>query len=585
MIFSKAYRAIKKFFHAHIVWSILICLAVVGAGYYVVRAATAPGVQTRYVLGTVSKNTVISSVSASGQVSANNQLDLKPKVSGDVVLVGAKSGDQVKAGALLVEIDPTEAQKNVRDAEANLESSQIALEKLQKPATALTLTQAQNALAQAKDDLTKAYSDSDTDIINSFLDMPDIVTGVQTLLTSSDACSGQWNLDCYKDLINQYDTRGGIYRDTAYADYNTAKKAYDVAFSEYQQLGNTPENASVEKALGDTYSAVQQIAKATKSANALIQLYVDIYKNKSQQPLAVATTELTTLNTYTGKLNTHLSALLADTNSIKSDKQSVTEKQQSLDQVTAGSDALDIKTAELNVTKAQNSLNDAKSSLADYYIRAPFDGTVASVNVKKYDSAGSGTAVATLITSQKIATLSLNEVDAAKIKTGNRATLTFDAIDGLTLTGEVAEIDTLGTVSQGVVSYAVKISFDSQDARVKSGMTVNAAIQTAVHTDVLTVPSAAVKTQNNVSYVQVFNPPLTDTGGTQGVVSKTAPTQVEVTAGISDDTNVEILSGLTEGQQIVVRATSGAATGAATRTTTAPNRAGGGFGGGTQIRF
>ncbi|MDO8552578.1 MAG: hypothetical protein Q7S01_03555 [bacterium] len=89
-----------------------------------------------------------------------------------------------------------------------------------------------------------------------------------------------------------------------------------------------------------------------------------------------------------------------------------------------------------------------------------------------------------------------------------------------------------------------------------------------------------MKTQNGVSYVQVFNPALPETGGTSGVVSAIPPEQLEVKTGISDDTKVEILSGLEEGQQIVTRTIGGTATTVATPT----NTRGGGLGG-TGIRF
>jgi multidrug efflux pump subunit AcrA (membrane-fusion protein) len=119
-------------------------------------------------------------------------------------------------------------------------------------------------------------------------------------------------------------------------------------------------------------------------------------------------------------------------------------------------------------------------------------------------------------------------------------------------------------------------------------MTVNASIQTDIAQDVLVVPSSAVKTQNGASYVQMFEPALEETGGSQGAASKTPPTQVEVQTGISDDTNIEITSGLTEGQQIVVRTSSGtaAATSAARTGATNTSRGGaGGFGGGGAIRL
>jgi multidrug efflux pump subunit AcrA (membrane-fusion protein) len=194
------------------------------------------------------------------------------------------------------------------------------------------------------------------------------------------------------------------------------------------------------------------------------------------------------------------------------------------------------------------------------------------------DQGGSAT-LATLVTPQQIAKLSLNEVDAAKVKVGDKATLTFDAIDSLTLTGTVAQIDAAGTVSQGVVSYSIDIAFDTQDTRIKPGMTVNATIQTDTKQDVLMAPSGAVKTVNGTSYVQAFTPALAETGGPSGVTSDTPPGMIEVTTGISDDTNIEIVSGLTEGQQIVTRTTAaGAKTGTVTsgaRTTGTGVRTGG----------
>lgn len=135
----------------------------------------------------------------------------------------------------------------------------------------------------------------------------------------------------------------------------------------------------------------------------------------------------------------------------------------------------------------------------------------------------------------------------------------------------------MGTVSQGVVSYTIKITFDTQDSRIKSGMTINASIQTAVHPDVLYVPSGAVKTSNGTSYVLSFETPLVDTSTTLGVVSKITPIQIPVQIGISDDTNIEIISGLTEGEQVVSRTTTSSAV--TKTTTTAPSLFGGGGGG------
>jgi len=164
----------------------------------------------------------------------------------------------------------------------------------------------------------------------------------------------------------------------------------------------------------------------------------------------------------------------------------------------------------------------------------------------------------------------------AKIKIGNKATLTFDAIDGLNISGQVAEIDALGTVTQGVVTYNIKIVFDAQDDRVKSGMSVNATIITDVKTDILLAPNAAVKTDTNGgSYVQTLD-------------SASQPQNVNVQIGLSNDTNTEITSGLNEGDKVVTQIIT---TGAAAATTGQSSGAGGlripgitGGGGGANLR-
>ncbi len=557
----------------HKVSSFVIAVLVLSAGYSTYSKLHTTSTQTHYVLGTAEKATIVSSVSASGQVSSSNELAIKSKVSGDVVYVGVIAGQKVSAGTLIAELDARDAQKSVRDAQANLESAQIALEKLQKPASQLTLTQAQNALTNAQSNLATLYSNSQADIASSFVDLPDIILNLKNILTGSDAASSQWNIDYYKNAVDPYDIRAKSFRDAAYSDYLAAQASYDAMFNDYQALSISTDKDSIEKVLKETYDTSTTVAKAVKSANGFIQLYIDTYKAHGLTHITLADTQITNLNTYSSKLASHLSSLLSDTNSLTQDKQAITEKQESLNEITAGADSLDLRSAQLNVTKAENALQDANNTLANYFIRAPFDGVIGQVSIKKYDSAGNSAAIATLITNQKIAELSLNEVDAAKIKEGDKTTLTFDAIDGLTLTGKVAEVDTVGTVSQGVVSYAIKIGFDSQDERIRSGMTANASIITDVHADVLSVPSSAVKTLNGQSFVQVFTPPLTDTGGSTGVVSATSPGQVSVEVGISDDTNTEITSGLDPGEQIVTRTISGTTK---TTTQTAPSLFGGG---------
>jgi HlyD family secretion protein len=220
----------------------------------------------------------------------------------------------------------------------------------------------------------------------------------------------------------------------------------------------------------------------------------------------------------------------------------------------------------LAVQQKQDALSSAQETLADCYVRAPFDGVIAAVNIKKGDSASSGTTVATIISPQSIAEMSLNEVDAAKVKIGQKATMTFDAVEDLTLTGLVAEVDTIGTVSSGVVSYGVTIAFDTQDERVKSGMTTGITIITEAKTDILMIPNSAIKTSGNIiSYVEMPDETVDiQTTGTTGVTLGKAPKKQTIEVGSSNDSYTEIISGLSEGDLIIIKTITNSSAGSST---------------------
>jgi HlyD family secretion protein len=555
--------------------SLLILAVLAGGGLYAYQKIAGGAAETRYILSTVRTGTVVSTVSASGQVTTDSQLELKPKVSAEVIYIGVSEGQKIPAGKLLLQLDSTNAQKSVRDARTNLESARIALQKLNKPVEQLPLLQAENALSDAEDDLSKTYKDSLTHVSNAFLDFPNLVEGLNDMITGGDANPSQWNIDFYENATTPYDSKASTYRKAAYDSYKEAKASYDKTFAFYQSIGVSADEATTKQALDSAYATSKLLLAAVKNMNTFIQFYSDVMDTQDIIPNAAATEALQTLSSNILTINTHLSTLNADIVAIRSLTQSVAEKTASLADVRAGVDVLDIQTAELNVTKAQNALTDAENLLADYYMRAPFSGTVASMNVRKYDVVSTATAVATLITGEKLAELSLNEVDAAKVDLGDSAELTFDALENITLSGKVVEIDTIGTVSQGVVSYSVKIAFGSDDARIKPGMTVNADIQTGMAADVLVVPSSAIKSQNGRQFVQVFDPPLevprpqnfaTSTPrqglaqAQSGVATSQLPKIVFVTVGLSNDTMSEIVEGVLEGQQIVVRTTNAAQT-------------------------
>lgn len=226
-----------------------------------------------------------------------------------------------------------------------------------------------------------------------------------------------------------------------------------------------------------------------------------------------------------------------------------------------------VASATLSVKKAQTSLKSAQNSLSNTIVTAPFAGQIGTVPVQVGEQISSGTSVATLVTDGKVADITLNEVDVAKVVVGQRVELSFDAVEETTLSGTVSEIDTIGTTTQNVVSFKVRILFTQDDVRVKPGMTVTATIITKEKPDVVVVPTGVIKKNAKGSYVQIKDV----TQGADTLVN------VPVTTGDSTDTETEITEGLQGGEEVLVRTVT-VTSGAKATTASASRQSGSPFG-------
>lgn len=232
-----------------------------------------------------------------------------------------------------------------------------------------------------------------------------------------------------------------------------------------------------------------------------------------------------------------------------------------------------LQVAQQNVDVSQAKYQSSLSDLAKTSVVAPIGGTVNAVNIKNGDdlsklSSGSSRTVPIIIgdLSTLKAQIQINEVDVPNVQLGQKAMITFPAIEGLTVTGKVEKMDSLGTVTQGVVTYNATIGLDNPDPRIKPGMSVSASIITGVKQDVITVPNSAIKTKGTINYVEILGN------------GNTTPTQVTVGTGLANNTDTEITSGLNVGDNVVTRTINPSATSTTTTTTT-----GGGGGAGVRI--
>lgn len=554
----------------------IVLLLIIGGGYFGYKALKGNKNEVRYVLATVEKGTITTSVSGSGQVSVSNQVGIKAKTSGDIIYVGAKKGQEVNSGTLLTQIDSTDAQKTVKDAETSLETAKLELDELLKPVDELTLLQAENSLIQlkeskqkAEDNLVKAYEDGFNTVVNVFFDLPVIITGINDILYSSTINKGQNNIDAYADMVRSINEKIDYYKNEVAGSYQLARTAYDKNFLNYKAVSRYSDNTVVEALVDETYETAKKNSEANRNADNFISSIKDTLTQQKMIIPTILSTHQSSIIAYTTKTNSILSSLLSIKTTIKSNREtiasaqrSIEEKELSIAKLKAGASDLSIRAKKIAIQQKEDALSDAQQKLTDYFIRAPFVGVVAEFDVKKGDSISANAAIATIITKQRIAEITLNEVDVAKVKVDQRAILTFDAVSDLTITGVVAEIDTLGTVSQGVVSYTVKITFDTQDERVKPGMSISANIITDVKTDVLIVSNSAVKSSDNSSYVEMLDDSSSIDQGksSSGITPGSSPRQVRVQIGLSNDSSTEIVSGLKEGDQIIIQTISPSAT-------------------------
>jgi membrane fusion protein, macrolide-specific efflux system len=209
--------------------------------------------------------------------------------------------------------------------------------------------------------------------------------------------------------------------------------------------------------------------------------------------------------------------------------------------------------AEVSKDNAYFSLANAQSNLSSAWLKyqqsssiiyAPISGKVSGLSLQNGTiiTTTSGAKVANVVTTaMPLISINLTEVDVAKVKVGQKATITFDSQTGKTFTGKVTSVDTVGSVSSGVTIYPASIILDSNVDGLFPNMAATAKVIVDFRDQVLVVPSSAIKTSNGTSTVQILK--------------DNQPSTVTVETGLTDGTNTEITSGISE-NDVVITSTS-----------------------------
>lgn len=561
---NKTTAHIKKYKKTYIA---IVVILIIGGGYYYSKASGATA--TTYVVRAVALGSIRTTVSGTGQVSSSQQITINPKVSGAVTSMRVKNGDTVTAGQVLATLDNTSAR-------FSLENAQISLEKLQSTSP-LTVTSNENSVQNAQNTLDQSYTTAFNALTTMYNDMSQVINGLNTIFYTP-------SMSPYfsdSTLVNQsYGNTALPYKQTAGSLFDITKNDY-ATFRDIYIKVNPQATSTIVSILNQENTIAKKLLDALKNTSIAVNFIIN--STSKQNQTSAMTTDQSNLSAWLTTINQDSVAISNDINTIDSNTRGLIQAIATLNEAQSGSDPLALASAQLAVAQAQYTYDE-------YTIHAPISGIVGNVALRVGDQASASSVIATVVTKDFISHISLNEVDAAKVSIGQPVNITFNALSGLTATGTVSNIDSIGAVTQGVVSYDTVVSFHTDDPRVKAGMSVNAEIVTSQKDNVIVVPNSALKSAGTAQYVQIPAP---------GQLGKTTVTQVArqtVQTGLTDDTSSEITSGLNVGDMIVVRTIVGTATatqgnifssltGRNTATGTGANRAaGGGFGGGAGTR-
>jgi HlyD family secretion protein len=386
----------------------------------------------------VARGTITSTVDATGTLAAVRTADLSFGVSGNVGQVNVKLGDPVKKGAVLAALDPS------------------SLPSAPKPGAGATAQQI------------RAWQSSSVNLAEQ-----DLVSAQQNLQDAKSSLTAEANAE------------------VAVA---SAQSAYDSSLTTYSQEIADPQTGALNSAISQLQGSQahwQDLVSHDAGQGAVSAAYTEflqdlkqlervqnLYNSTGDSALVPSTT---TAAMVTAQYNL-AKAQLADAQAALKNYQNGVSAQ--------------------TVAAAQARVNADEATIQEAEIVAPFDGTVTALNTLAGDVANPGTVVISLADrSQLHVDIPISELDISSILVGQSAALNFDAFPTKNYVGQVTVVDTAPTISSGSVTYTARVVVQGADPSLLPGMTAGVTIVTRNLTNVLVVPTRAVRTVNGKQVV------------------------------------------------------------------------------------
>jgi len=479
----------------------------------------------------VQRGNLSASITVVGELDAVQSADLAFEHMRDtapLVSLDVKAGNTVKAGQVLATIDPASYQQALDQANSDLQAAEQKLTDLQTPATTLDIAKADEAIAQAQHGLEQAKQDL------ADLQAPDLTTLQDAVQSAKDDLA----LAQLQQTLAEHDALTKNERDLQYSvgwhERNIANLQALVAQGK-ANLEQTQQLADEQQTLGETQS---DLARVQAERQLSLQSTAASVAN-AQDTLADAEKALADAQAGGDKL-----ALAKAQLAIQSAQVTLESAKDARAKLDEGTDAVTLAAAQADVDKKRLAVSDAEAALAGARLTAPFDGTILNTNVAVGDVIAANTNILTVANLSQLQVLaSVDETTIRRVSEGQAAEITFDALPGQTLRGQVGPVPLQGSLQGGVMVYQVPISLTGADKlSLLVGMTANVKIAVGQAENALLVPAMALQKVNGLYQVLVPN----------SLDPKGQPEAVPVEVGLSDGAYTQITKGLNEGDKVVV---------------------------------
>jgi HlyD family secretion protein len=263
---------------------------------------------------------------------------------------------------------------------------------------------------------------------------------------------------------------------TAQAQMSQAKAQLKALQDAYDSITNGIETLKHYGRSGNT------LARSAEQTRVQIEAVQAAYNAAQKQSTLASTSKSDDVRTAQARLNIALGQQKA--------------AQAQLDLVKAGSTQEQIDAAQARVAQVQAALDETT-------LIAPFDGTIAELTVNVGEMVGPGTRVASLadLSQWQVETDDLNETDVVNVSPNAPATITVDALPGVSLNGQVKSIVPRSTVKRGDVTYTTDVTITDPDPRLKWGMTASVDISKQPDTTVAATKTISSSNEGITAYV------------------------------------------------------------------------------------